>query len=67
MTNCKVIAFRRGVLVRDKAQVCMKDCILDLTTKQPLAAVTGVVCGILSDSNRTLLHHPMLTLVVQLL
>jgi hypothetical protein len=43
MTNCKFIGFRRAVQVINKAQVIMKDCLVDLRTEQPDAAMWPVV------------------------
>jgi hypothetical protein len=45
MTNCKFIGFRRALSVGDKAQVTMKDCLVQLTTQHPYTAVKPVVCG----------------------
>jgi hypothetical protein len=46
MTNCKFIGFRRAVEVINKAQVIMKDCLVDLTTGQAYAAMWPVVRGL---------------------
>jgi hypothetical protein len=72
MINCKFIGFRRAVLVMDKAQVNMKDCMVDWTTEQDYKATMPVVCGAAPQSVGTsqlgypkhrILQHPALVYI----